>query len=155
MCLARPVHARRMHKPVEKSTVQGLGKSDCKTKLCTRHILANSSIDRSAQPQIAVERFAVLDFRPSLPNPRLQSDAPRPCIASLAFDSITLRGMAVSVKLEDSEISSLNRYRETPTISYHSAYLLYFTLFCALQLLACSIICQGAGLERVIGVSLD
>jgi hypothetical protein len=59
--------------------VQGLGTSDCKTELCTRHILANSSIDRRAQPQIAVERFAVLDFCRSLANLRLQSDAPRPC----------------------------------------------------------------------------
>jgi hypothetical protein len=55
--------------------LQGLGTSDCKTELCARHILANSSIDRRAQPQIAVERFAVLDFRRSLANPRLQSDA--------------------------------------------------------------------------------
>ena len=43
-------------------------------ELCTRHILANSSIDRRAQLQIADKRFAVLDFRQSLPNPRLQSD---------------------------------------------------------------------------------
>jgi hypothetical protein len=50
--------------------LQGLGTSDCKTELCTRHILANSSIDRRAQPQIAVEQFAVLDFRLSLGNPR-------------------------------------------------------------------------------------
>ena len=60
--------------------VQGLGTSDCKTELCTRHILANSSIDRRAQPQVAVERFAVFDFRRSLVNPHSQSDAPRPCI---------------------------------------------------------------------------
>ena len=43
--------------------------------LCTRRILANSSIDQRAQLQIAVERFAVLDFRRSPPIPRLQSDA--------------------------------------------------------------------------------
>jgi hypothetical protein len=46
--------------------LQGLTTSDCKAELCTRHILANSSIDRRAQPQIAVERFTVLDFRRSL-----------------------------------------------------------------------------------------
>ena len=46
--------------------LQGLGTSDCKTELCTRHLVANSSIDRRAQPQIAVERFAVLEFRRSL-----------------------------------------------------------------------------------------
>jgi hypothetical protein len=62
--------------------VQGRGTSDCKTELCTRHILASPSIDRRAQPQIAVERFAVLDFRGSLADPRLQSDAPRPCRSS-------------------------------------------------------------------------
>jgi hypothetical protein len=55
--------------------VQGLGTSDCKTELCTRHIPANPSIDERAQPQIAVERFDVLDFRWSLANPRLQSCA--------------------------------------------------------------------------------
>jgi hypothetical protein len=59
--------------------LQGLGTFDCKTELCTRHMLANSSIDRRARPQIAVERFAVLDFRRSLANLHLQSDAPRPC----------------------------------------------------------------------------
>ena len=48
----------------------GLGTSDCKAELCTRHILANSSIDRRAESQIAVERLAVLDFRrpPPLPD---------------------------------------------------------------------------------------
>jgi hypothetical protein len=51
--------------------------SDRKTELYTRHIPANSSIDRRAQPQVAIERFAVLDFRQFLPNPRLQSDASR------------------------------------------------------------------------------
>jgi hypothetical protein len=51
--------------------IQGLGTSDCKTELCTGHILANSNIDRRAQPQIAVERFAVLDFLRSLANPTL------------------------------------------------------------------------------------
>src|ERR1700728_3938266 len=63
------------------SGVQGLGTSNCKTELCTRYILANSSIDRRAQPQVAVERYAVLDFRRPLVNPHLQSDAPRPCIS--------------------------------------------------------------------------
>src|SRR3984957_8081505 len=42
--------------------VQGLGTSDCKIEVCTRHLLANSSIDRRAQPQTAVERFAALHF---------------------------------------------------------------------------------------------
>jgi hypothetical protein len=45
--------------------------ASCKTELCTRHKLANSSFDGRTQPQIAVERFAVLDLRWSLPNPRL------------------------------------------------------------------------------------
>jgi hypothetical protein len=35
-------------------SVQGLGISDGKTELHTRHLAANSSIDRRAQPQIAV-----------------------------------------------------------------------------------------------------
>jgi hypothetical protein len=42
-----------------------------------RHVVANSSIDRRAQPQIADERFAVLEFRRSLAIGRLQSDAPK------------------------------------------------------------------------------
>jgi len=58
--------------------LQALGTSDCKTDLCARHLVANSSIDRRAQPQIAVELSAVLEFRRSLPIERLQSDAPRP-----------------------------------------------------------------------------
>jgi hypothetical protein len=28
--------------------IQGLGTSDCKTELCTRHLVANSGIDRRA-----------------------------------------------------------------------------------------------------------
>jgi hypothetical protein len=58
--------------------LQGLSTSDCKTELCTRHILANSSLDQRAQPQTAIERFAVLDLRRSLPNPRSQSNMPGP-----------------------------------------------------------------------------
>jgi hypothetical protein len=46
--------------------LQGLSTSDCKTELCTRYILANSSIDRRAQPQIVVKRFAVLGLWPGL-----------------------------------------------------------------------------------------
>jgi hypothetical protein len=30
------------------TVIQGLGTSDCKTELCTRHLVANSSIDRRA-----------------------------------------------------------------------------------------------------------
>jgi hypothetical protein len=56
---------------IHKVLILGLGTFDCKTALCTRHILANSSIDRRAQPQVAVERFAVLDFRRSLVNSHL------------------------------------------------------------------------------------
>jgi hypothetical protein len=33
--------------------IQGLGTYDCKTELCTHHLVANSSVDRRAQPQIA------------------------------------------------------------------------------------------------------
>jgi hypothetical protein len=33
---------------VARWNIQGLGTSDCKTELCTRHILPNSSIDRGA-----------------------------------------------------------------------------------------------------------
>ena len=46
-----------------------LGRSDRKPEplLYTPTLVANSSIDRRAQPQIAVEWFAVLEFRRSLP----------------------------------------------------------------------------------------
>ena len=55
-----------------------LGTSDCKTEpFVHAKLVANSSIDRRAQPQIAVERFAVSEFRRPLPIGRLQSDAPR------------------------------------------------------------------------------
>jgi hypothetical protein len=89
--------------------LQGLGTSDCKTELCTRHILANSSIDRRAQPQIAVERFAVLDFRRSLANPRLQSDAPRLCSTEVASQ----RANAASswTTLEGGVLDSFKRLR--------------------------------------------
>ena len=40
---------------------RGLGASDCKT----RHLLANSTVDRKAQPQIAVEQFAVFRISPA------------------------------------------------------------------------------------------
>src|SRR4051794_27972668 len=59
--------------------VQGLGASDCKTELYKRHVLADSVINLIHQRTIAVERFVVLDFHPSLPNARLQSHVPKPC----------------------------------------------------------------------------
>ena len=40
--------------------------ADCKTQLCKRHVLAASGINLIHQRTIAVERFAVLDFRRSL-----------------------------------------------------------------------------------------
>jgi hypothetical protein len=46
--------------------------ADCKTQLYKRHVLADSGINLIHQQTIAVERFAVLDFRWSLPNARLQ-----------------------------------------------------------------------------------
>src|SRR2546423_407457 len=45
----------------------------CKTQLYKRHVLADSGINLIHQRTIAVERFAVLDFYPALPNARLQS----------------------------------------------------------------------------------
>src|SRR5271156_7026433 len=47
--------------------------SGCKTQLYQRHVLADSAINLIHQRTIAVERFAVLHFRRSLPNARLQS----------------------------------------------------------------------------------
>jgi hypothetical protein len=64
------------HAIIYNQYLQGLGTFDCKTALCIRYILANSSIDRRAQPQVAVERFAVLDFRrtPVTPGNRMRQD---------------------------------------------------------------------------------
>jgi hypothetical protein len=45
----------------------------CKTQVRKRHVLADLGINLTHQRAIAVERFAVLDFRRSLPNARLQS----------------------------------------------------------------------------------
>jgi hypothetical protein len=45
----------------------------CKTQLYKRHVLADSGINLIHQRTIAVERFAVLDFRWFLANARLQS----------------------------------------------------------------------------------
>jgi hypothetical protein len=47
--------------------------ANCKTQLCKRYVLADLGINLVHQRTIAVERFAVLDFRRSLPNARLQS----------------------------------------------------------------------------------
>jgi hypothetical protein len=72
-------------RPLGNPTHRALAHPIARLNFCTRHLVVNSSIDRRVQPQIAVEPFAVLEFRWSLAIGRLQSDAPRPCTADVSF----------------------------------------------------------------------